>query len=55
MRFENLIARELPRRFARQGFERLDHPRFPVDQRAVAIEGQGLKVGEPRRRLCARC
>ena len=51
MRLENGVARELPRRLARERLEGLDDPRFPVDERAIAIEGQGFELGELRRRL----
>ena len=52
MRFQNFVARQRPRRFARQGLQGFDHARFPVDQRAVAIEGQDFEVSELHRRIC---
>ena len=55
VRLENFIPFERPRRLAGQGLQGFDHTRFPVDQRAVAIEGQGVEVGELRRRPRARC
>src|ERR1700719_2493024 len=55
VRFENFIAVKWPRRFARQRLQGLDHTGFPIDERAVAIEGQGLEVGELRHRRGARC
>ncbi len=46
MRLKDLIAGECAGNFAGQRLQGLDHARFPVDQRAVAIEGQGFEVGE---------
>ncbi len=44
--FENVVAGKLAGRPFDERPERLEHPRFPVDQRAVAVEGQGFEVCE---------
>src|SRR5208283_490192 len=46
MRLENIVAGEGAPDLVGQGLQRLDHPRLPIDQRAVAVECEGLEIGE---------
>ncbi len=47
MRFQDGVATERRFRPVGQRFQRFDHAGLPVDQGAVAIEGQHLEVGQP--------
>ena len=46
---ERFLAGDLQMAFAHERLQRVPDPRLPIDQSAVAIEGQGLEVGELHR------
>ncbi len=46
MGLEDLVAGQRLRQLAGERLEPLDHSRFPVDERAVAVECQGLEVSQ---------
>ena len=49
MRLEDLILRQRPHRLGGKRPQRRQHAALPVDQRAVAIEGKDLEIGELHR------
>jgi hypothetical protein len=44
--FQDLVARQGPPYPSGEGFERLYHAALPIDQRAIAVEGQDFEVGQ---------
>jgi hypothetical protein len=46
MRFENLVARQRRLNAIQQRTKALENAAFPIYQRAVAVECQGIEVGQ---------